>query len=112
LTDAGILAYRHYELFTDASPDFRIALAPRASINNGTLILRKVVANGRIGFDVHGGLGYDTARLPILSQGGASVGLAASWRGRFLASYDMTRETATGIIGTLQIGWLSYHADL
>src|SRR5262249_31135245 len=37
LTDAGVLAYRHYELFTSASPDFRIALAPRASINNGTL---------------------------------------------------------------------------
>jgi tetratricopeptide (TPR) repeat protein len=112
LTDAGILAYRHYELFTDAGPDFRIALAPRASINNGTLIVRKVVADGRIGFDLHGGLGYDTARLRVLSQAGASLVLAASWRSRFIASYDMTRETATGLIGTLHIGWLSYHADL
>ena len=59
LNDAGVLAYRHYELWTDATPDFRIALAPRASIDNGTLIIRKALAGGRIGFDIHGGGGYD-----------------------------------------------------
>ena len=44
LTDAGVIAYRHYELWTDATPDFRISLAPRASIDNATLIVRKALA--------------------------------------------------------------------
>jgi hypothetical protein len=112
LTDAGVLAYRHFELFTEATPDFRIALAPRASINNGTLIIRKALADGRVGFDLHGGLGYDSARLRVLTQGGAGLVLAASWKSRLTASYDLTHESATGIPGTLQIAWLSYHADL
>ena len=112
LTDAGVLSYRHYELFTAASPDFRIALAPRASIDNGTLAIRKVLFGGRLGFDIHGGIGYDNQRLKMLAQAGGVVVLSASWSSRLLASYDMSHETATGIPGTLHIGWLTYHADI
>jgi len=112
LTDAGVLAYRHYELWTDSSPDFRISLAPRASINNGTLIIRKALAGGRVGFDLHGGGGYDTVQRHVLAQAGAVFVLALSWRARLQASYDLAHETATGLPGTLQIGWLTLHADI
>jgi tetratricopeptide (TPR) repeat protein len=112
LSDAGIFAYRHYELFTDMTNDFRIALAPRASIDNGTLIIRKALPGGWFGFDVHAGFGYDNARHRVLSQAGGALVLAASWSSRVLLTYDMAHETATGVPGTLHIGWLSYHADL
>jgi Flp pilus assembly protein TadD len=112
LNDAGVLAYRHYELVTDSSPGFRITLAPRASIDNGTLILRKALAGGRLGFDIHGGGGYDHIQDHVLVQAGGSFVFAASWSTRLQASYDLARETATGLPGTLQIGWLTFHADI
>ncbi|HXU04841.1 MAG TPA: hypothetical protein VN903_27960, partial [Polyangia bacterium] len=112
LNDAGVLAYRHYELVTHAEPDFRIALAPRASIDNGTLIIRKALAGGRIGFDIHGGGGYDNAQNHVLAQGGGAFIWAASWWMRLQASYDLAHETATGLPGTLHIGWLTFHADI
>jgi tetratricopeptide (TPR) repeat protein len=114
LADAGVLAYRHYELHSDISPEFsqRIALAPRSSIDNGTLIIRKALFSGRGGFDIHGGGGYDHIRERVLAQAGAAIVFAASWSTRFVASYDMAHETATGLPGTLQIAWLSVHADL
>jgi len=112
LNDAGVLAYRHYELVTHADPDFRIALAPRASIDNGTLIIRKALAGGRIGLDLHGGGGYDNIRNHTLFQAGGALVLAASWSMRLTASYDLAHETATGLPGTLHIGWLTLHADI
>lgn len=112
LTDAGVLAYRHYELVTHSEPDFRITLAPRSSIDNGTLILRKALAGGRFGFDLHGGGGYDHIQDHVLAQAGGSLVFAASWSTRLQASYDLAHETATGLPGTLQIGWLTFHADI
>jgi hypothetical protein len=112
LADAGVLAYRHYELWSDLSPGFRIALAPRSSIDNGTLIFRKALFGGRGGFDLHGGGGYDNRRERVLVQAGTALIVAASWSTRIMASYDLAHETATGLPGTLHIGWLSLHADL
>jgi len=112
LNDAGVLAYRHYELWTHAQPDFRISLAPRSSIDNGTMIIRKALFGGRIGVDIHGGGGYDNIRDHALFQGGGALVLALSWSTRLLASYDFWQETATGLPGTLQIGWLTFHADI
>jgi tetratricopeptide (TPR) repeat protein len=112
LSDAGVLAYRHFELWTHAGPDFRVALAPRESVNNGTLIIRKVLLGGRFGFDVHGGVGYDDARGHILAQGGGALVLAASWSTRLQASYDVSRDWTVGLTGVLQTAWLTLHADL
>jgi hypothetical protein len=112
LNDAGVLAFRHYELVTHASPTFSISLAPRQSVNNGTLVLRKALGDGRVGVDLHGGGGYDNARAHLLAQAGASVIVAISWSTRVLASYDVSRDTATGLTGTFQVAWLSLHADL
>jgi tetratricopeptide (TPR) repeat protein len=114
LSDAALLSYRHYELFTDSQPAFttRIELAPRAAINNLSMVFRKVLAGGRIGFDLRGGGGYDNIRKRTLSQGGASVLIAATWSSRIMLSYDVSHETATGLSGTLHTGWVTYHADL
>jgi tetratricopeptide (TPR) repeat protein len=112
LNDAGVLAYRHYELVTHATPDFRISLAPRASIDNGTLIIRKALFGGRFGFDIHGGGGYDHIRDHVLFQAGGALVWATSWSTRLMGTYDLAQETATGLPGTLQIGWLTFHADI
>jgi tetratricopeptide (TPR) repeat protein len=112
LSDAGVLAYRHYELFTHSSPGFRISLAPRESVNNGTLLVRKVLLGGRFGFDLHGGLGYDDARGHVLAQAGGALVLAASWSTRLLASYDLSHDSAVGLTGMLQTAWLTLHADI
>jgi tetratricopeptide (TPR) repeat protein len=114
LSDAGILSYRHYQLFSQSEPDFaaRIAIAPRAAIHNGWLSIRKVLARNRAGFDLRAGIGYDTAQNHVLAQGGVTLLITPSWSSRLAISYDVTRETATGLTGTLQTGWIIYHADL
>ncbi len=114
LSDAAILSYRHYELFTDSEPAFtaRIGLAPRASIDNLSLVFRKVLAGGRFGFDLRGGGGYDNIRQRTLSQGGLSLLITPTWSSRIMVSYDVAHETATGLSGTLHTGWVTYHADL
>jgi len=114
LNDAGILSYRHYQLFTDSEPSFqaRVALAPRASIDNLSMVIRKVLARGRVGIDVRGGGGYDNERGRTLSQAGLSLLIAPTWSSRIALSYDMSHETATGLSGTLHTGWVTYHADL
>ena len=75
LNDAGILSYRHYQLFTDSEPAFdaRVALAPRASIDNLSLVIRKVLARGRVGIDLRGGGGYDNERAADAVAGGPVV---------------------------------------
>ena len=112
LTDAGVLAYRHFELFSHSEPNFRVSLAPRESVNNGTLIIRKVLFGGRFGFDLHGGVGYDNARDHILAQGGGALVLATSWSTRLQASYDISRDWTVGLTGMLQTAWLTLHADI
>jgi tetratricopeptide (TPR) repeat protein len=112
LNDAGVLAYRHYELWGNVPMNFRIALYPRASIDNGSFILRKVLAGGRAGFELHGGLGYDNVQNQLLAQGGTAGVLALTWSTRLLVTYDIVHQTTIGLPGTLQIGWVTFHADL
>ena len=113
LSDAGILSYRYYQLFGDSSPEFasRIVLAPRAVIHHGSMVVRKVIATGRAGVELRGGLGYDTERSVSLYNAGASAVLVPFWSNRVLVSYDLAKETATGFTGTRQTGWVTYHAD-
>ncbi len=114
LNDAGVLTYRHYELFASMPPEFysRISLYKRASIDNGSFIFRKVIAGGRVGFEVHGGLGYDNVQDQTLEQGGTAIVWASSWSTRLLVTYDIVHQTTIGLPGTLQIGWVTFHADL
>jgi len=113
LSDAGILSYRHYQLFGDSSPEFasRIVLAQRAAIHTGSMVVRKVLGAGRAGAEVRGGLGYDTERSVSLYNLGASAVLVPFWSTRILASYDLAKESASGFSGTRQTGWVTYHGD-
>jgi tetratricopeptide (TPR) repeat protein len=112
LNDAGVLSYRHYENFADVPPNFRIALQARNSIDNGTLILRKAFLTGRAGIEAHGGVGYDNAQDQVLAQAGGALLVASTWSTRLTLSYDYIHQTTTGLPGTLQIGWVAFHADL
>jgi tetratricopeptide (TPR) repeat protein len=114
MNDAAVLTYRHYELFASMPPEFatRISLYTRASIDNGSFIFRKVVAGGRVGFEVHGGLGYDNVQDQALEQGGTAIVWASTWSTRLLVTYDIVHQTTIGLPGTLQIGWVTFHADL
>jgi len=113
LSDAGILSYRHYQLFGTSSPEFasRLVLGRRAAIHTGSMVVRKVLGAGRAGVEVRGGLGYDTARSVSLYNLGASTMLVPFWSTRVLASYDLAKESATGFSGTRQTGWVTYHGD-
>jgi hypothetical protein len=113
LSDAGILSYRHYQLFGSSSPEFasRVVLAQRAAIHNGSMVVRKVLGAGRAGAEVRGGLGYDTERSVSLYNLGASAVLVPFWSTRVLASYDLAKESASGFSGTRQTGWVTYHGD-
>jgi tetratricopeptide (TPR) repeat protein len=112
VNDAGILAYRHYELWANIPPDFRIALYSRDSIDNGTFILRKAFLSGRAGVDAHGGVGYDNVQNQVLAQAGGALVVASSWSTRLTLSYDYIHQSTVGLPGTLQIGWVAFHADL
>ena len=91
LNDAGVLAYRHYELVTDAPPDFRIALAPRASIDNGTLIIRKALrGRPRSASTSTAAAATTTSSDHVLAQAGGAFVLAASWSTR------LTRQLRPG----------------
>jgi tetratricopeptide (TPR) repeat protein len=113
LSDAGILSYRHYQLFGSSSPEFasRIVLASRAAIHNGSMVVRKALAGERVGVEARGSLGYDTARNVSIYSLGASAMLVPFWSSRILASYDLAKESATGFTGTRQTGWVTYHVD-
>jgi tetratricopeptide (TPR) repeat protein len=112
-SEAGILSYRHYELYGNSSPEFasRIVLAPRSATHNGSMVVRKVLAARRAGLELRGGIGYDTARSASLYNLGASMVVAPSWSSRVFASYDLAKETTIGFSGTRQTGWVTYHAD-
>ena len=114
LSDSVILSLRHYELFGDADPLFlsRVSLVDRSSIDNASLVLRDAFAQGRFGIDMRAGAGYDRLRSRILSQAGASFQWAPTAKSRVSLSYDVAHETTTGLGGTRQTGWLTYHADI
>jgi tetratricopeptide (TPR) repeat protein len=113
LNDAGVLAYRHYENWANLGPGFRIALYPRDSIDNATFILRKALLAGRAGAELHGGIGYDNIQNQLLGQAGGALVVASTWSTRLTVSYDWVHQTAVvGLPGTLQIGWVAFHADL
>jgi tetratricopeptide (TPR) repeat protein len=112
MNDAGVLAYRHFEIVSNLSPNFRIALYPRDSIDNGTLIIRKALLSGRAGAEIHGGLGYDNIQNQMLAQAGGVIVVASTWSTRLTVAYDYIHQSTLGLPGTLQIGTVAFHADL
>jgi tetratricopeptide (TPR) repeat protein len=114
VAESVTFSVRHYELFGRSDPAFdrRLVLLPRSSINSGSLVIRNALGGGRFGFELRGGLGYESTRRNVLSQGGLTLSLASSAASRVTASYDIAQETITGLTGRRHTGWVSYHVDL
>jgi hypothetical protein len=114
LAGALVAGYRHFELWSDAQPGFtqRIAMAPRASIDEGTLTARKIFAGGRLGVELRSLLGWDHAREVAISRIGGSLLATPTRSSRISLSLDLGVESPTGFRGQTRTGWVSYHADL
>lgn len=114
LTDSLVVSYRHYELRSDAEPEFmaRISMVPRASIDEGSLVARKVMAGDRIGVELRGGLGWDRARDVATSHAGASLLATPTRSSRISLTVDVGAESPHGFQWQGRTGWVSYHADL
>jgi hypothetical protein len=114
VSESITFSLRHYELFGRSAPEFdrRLVLLPRSSINSGSLVARNALWGGRFGFELRGGLGYESTRRNVLSQGGVTMFLAGSAASRVTASYDIAQETTTGLTGRRHTGWVAYHVDL
>lgn len=111
----GVVAgFRHFELGSDAQPDFtrRISLALRASIDEGSLTARRAFARGRLGAELRGVLGWDHAREVAISRIGGSLLATPTRSSRISLSLDLGVESPTGFRGQARTGWVSYHADL
>jgi len=109
-----VLSFRHYELYGRTDPDFesRIALLDRSRIDVATLVVRNALADGRFGFEARGGLGYESTRRNLLSQGGLALYVAGGAASRATISYDMAQETTTGLAGRRHTAWVAYHVDI
>ena len=114
LAGAMIFSFRHYELFGRTDPAFetRIALLDRSRIDVVTVTVRNAIADGRFGFEVRGGLGYESTRRNLLSQGGLALYATGGAASRATISYDMAQETTTGLAGRRHTGWVAYHVDI
>jgi hypothetical protein len=114
VAESVTFAYRHYELYGRNAPEFerRVALLSRSSIDIGSLVARGALAQGRFGFELRGGLGYENTRRNVLSQGGGSIFATAGATGRVSMSYDVAQELISGLTGRRHTGWVSYHVDL
>ena len=114
VAEALTLSFRHYEVFGRMDPEFRsrIALVTRSTIDNVSMVVRNARFGGRAGFEARGGLGYESTRRNLLSQGGLSLYVTGSAASRVSISYDYAQETSTGLTGRRHSGWVAYHVDI
>ena len=114
IAGALVFSLRHYELYgrTDADFESRIALLDRSRIDIMTVAVRNALGDGRFGFEARGGLGYESTRRNLLSQGGLALYVAGGAASRATISYDMAQETTTGLAGRRHTAWVAYHVDI
>lgn len=114
LADSVVVSLRHYELRSDSDPAFmaRISMLPRASIEEGSLVARKVTLRSRLGVELRGSLGWDRTRDLAISRVGASVLTAPTRSSRLSLTFDVGAESPHGFRDQVRTGWVSYHADL
>jgi tetratricopeptide (TPR) repeat protein len=112
--DGVVVGYRHFELRSDAQPGFlqRMSMVGRASIEQGSLTARKVVAGNRLGVELRGVLGWDRSREVAVSRIGASLLATPTRSSRISLGLDLGAESLDGFRGQARAGWVSYHADL
>lgn len=114
IADAIVASYRHYEMTDRADDAFmtRLAISPRASIDEVSAVARKAVAHGRIAAEARGGFGHDWIRDLAIAHGGASLWIAPSRTSRLSLSFDVAKESVGTFQGERRTGWVSYHVDL
>jgi len=113
-SSALVLAYRHFEAFSAATPAFsaRIGLLPRNSVDElsaaGTLALLR----GRLGVELRAGLGRDHAREAILWRAGGALVWAPARMVRLALQYEGALESVSSLLGIRNAGGVSCHVDL
>jgi hypothetical protein len=113
LSSAVTLAYRHYDVSTQTTPEFasRIGLVPRGSVNETSIITTVAAPRGHLGFEVRAGLARDSARDARTWRAGGSLIWAPTSTARFAVGYDHANEIATGLTGRSRTGRVSLHVD-
>ena len=108
------LGYRHYESNANPTPEFAsiIGLAPRGSVDEASASFAVTAAQGRFGLGLRAGLGHDSVRQVRMWRGGGELFWAPKARIRFGLGYEGATESATGLTGRRDAGWMSIHVDL
>ncbi len=114
LSSALTLAYRHYGVSSQTTPEFAelIGLAPRGSVDEGSVATTVVSPRGNLGLELRAGLARDSARQARIWRAGGGVIWAPMPATRFALRYEEANEVATGLVGQRRTGWLSFHVDL
>jgi hypothetical protein len=113
LASGLVVSYRHYELVSDNPFGARLVLVERSRIEEGSAAFRYVFDDaGAVGFELHGGVGRDTARDVLTSRAGGVLLISATARSRLTAAYDLANQSGTGLSGLRHTGWVSLHVDL
>jgi tetratricopeptide (TPR) repeat protein len=108
------LAYRHYDVTSRTSSDFAavVALAPAASVDEGSIRGSLALPRGQLGIEADAGLGFDSARWARQRRAGGALTWAPLPAARFALGYEEATESVTGLYGRRRAGWLSVHANL
>ncbi len=114
LASSMTLAYRHYGLSTQTTPDFDtlIGLAPRGSVNEGSVATTLASPRGRLGLELRAGLARDSARRARAWRAGGALIWAPTAATRLSLGYEGATEVTSGLIGQRRTGWFSVHVDL
>ena len=114
VSSALTLAYRHYDVTSRTSSDFAaaVALAPRASVDEGSIHGALALPRGQFGIEADAGLGFDSERRARQRRAGGALTWAPLPAARFALGYEEATESATGLYGRRRAGWLSFHANL
>lgn len=112
--DSAVVSYRHYESFGDTDPMFaaRLALAERASIDELSFTLRKVLARGAFALEARGGFGRDWARELWLERGAVAIWFSPTSASRVSLALEIARESVEALVGERRLGSVNYHVDL
>ena len=112
--DSAVVSYRHYESFGDTNPMFaaRLALAERASIDELSFTLRKVLARGAFALEARGGFGRDWARELWLERGAVAIWFSPTSASRVSVALEIARESVEALVGERRMGGVNYHVDL
>lgn len=114
LSSAVTLAYRHYDVSTQTTPEFAavIGLVPRGSVDETSVTTTLASPRGNLGLELSAGLAHDSARQARAWRAGGSLIWAPTPATRFELGYEGATEVASGLVGQRRAGRLSFHVDL